>query len=324
MNAAPRPVDARRVVVLGGSGFVGRALCRRLAAQRPDLRVVVPTRRLDHAAALRPLPTVEIVAADVHDDGTLQRLLAGADATINLVAILHGSERDFNQAHVDFPRRLVAACQAVGLQRVLHVSALGVGLQAPSLYLRSKAQGEAVLQAGRLDLTILRPSVIFGAEDRFLNVFASLQALVPVLPLGGASSRFQPVWVEDVAEALLRCLAGTPPPPPIVECAGPQVCTLSDLVRLAGRWSGHERPQIPLPDGLTRLQALLLELAPGPTLMSRDNVESMRVPNVASGTLPGLQALGITPTPMESVMPAVLAGRGPRSHLDRLRAGAGR
>ena len=322
MNAAPRPVDARRVVLLGGSGFVGRALCRRLAAQHPDLRVVVPTRRLDHASALRPLPNVEIVQADVHAGAALQGLLAGADAVVNLIAILHGSERDFNQAHVEFPRQLVAACHAVGLRRVLHVSALGVGVQAPSLYLRSKSQGEAVLQAAGLDLTILRPSVIFGAEDRFLNVFAGLQALAPVMPLGGSSARFQPVWVEDVAEALVRCLAGTPPP--LIECAGPQVFTLSELVRLAGRWSGHERPQIPLPDGLTRLQALVLELAPGPTLMSRDNVDSMRVPNVASGTLPGLQALGITPTPMESVMPAVLAGRGPRSHLDRLRAGAGR
>lgn len=315
-------MNLQRVVVLGGSGFVGRALCRRLAAQRPDLRVVVPTRRPDHAAALRPLPNVEVVQADVHDSATLQGLLAAADAVINLVAILHGNQNDFNRAHVELPRQLVAACRSVGLRRVLHVSALGVGVQAPSLYLRSKAQGEAMLQAGGLDLTLLRPSVIFGAEDRFLNVFAGLQALAPVMPLGGGSARFQPVWVEDVAQALLRSLDGTVPP--LFECAGPQVFTLSELVRLAGRWSGHERPQIPLPGGLTRLQALMLELAPGPTLMSRDNVDSMRVPNVASGTLPGLQALGITPTPIESVMPAVLAGRGPRSHLDQLRAGAGR
>ena len=312
----------QRVVVLGGSGFVGRALCRRLAAQHPDLAVVVPTRRANHAAALRPLPTVQAPQADVHDPATLARLLEGADAVVNLVAILHGRERDYEQAHVDLPRRLLAACQARGVRRLVHVSALGVSPQAPSMYLRSKAQGEAVLQAGGLDLTLLRPSVIFGAEDRFLNLFADLQALAPVMPLGGSTAQLQPVWVEDVAEALVRCLAG--PVPAIVECAGPQVFTLSELVRLAGRWSGHERPQIPLPDALTRLQALLLELAPGPTMMSRDNVESLRVPNVASGKLPGLQALGITPTPVESVMPDVLARRGPRSHLDRLRSTAGR
>jgi hypothetical protein len=148
--------------------------------------------------------------------------------------------------------------------------------------------------------------VIFGAEDRFLNLFADLQRLAPMLPLAGATARFQPVWVEDVAEAVVRGLAG--PVPPVIECAGPQVLTLSDLARLAGRWSGHERPQIALPLSVGTLQAALMERLPGPTLMSRDNVESMRVPNVASGTLPGLAALGITAAALEAVMPAVLAG----------------
>jgi uncharacterized protein YbjT (DUF2867 family) len=307
-----------RIVVLGGSGFVGRALCRRLAAHWPALRVLVPTRRLPHAQALRPLPTVDIVQADVNEPSALAPLLAGADAVVNLVAILHGSTAAFNQAHVVLPRQLAAACRAAGVQRLLHVSALGVATDAPSDYLRSKAQGEQVLRDSGLALTLLRPSVIFGAEDRFLNLFAELQALAPVLPLAGSSARFQPVWVEDVAEALVRSLAG--PVPPVIECAGPQVFTLSELVRLAGRWSGHERPQIPLPMAMGRLQATLMEWAPGPTLMSRDNIESMRVPNVASGTLPGLAALGITPASIESVMPMLLAGRGGRSHLDGLRA----
>jgi NADH dehydrogenase len=308
----------KRIVVLGGSGFVGRALCRRLAADHPGLRVIVPTRRPAHAAALRPLPTVDILDADVHDVAQLQRLLAGADAVVNLVAILHGSAADFETAHVELPRRIAAACHSAGVSRLVHVSALGVATDAPSNYLRSKARGEQVLRDAGLALTVLRPSVIFGAEDRFLNLFASLQALAPVMPLGGAQARFQPVWVEDVARAMVRALeAGAPP---IVECAGPTVYTLAELVRLAGRWSGHERPIVPLPAGLARLQATLLELAPGPTMMSRDNVDSMQVPNVASGTLPGLDALGIVPTPMEAVMPAVLAGRGCRSHLDALRA----
>ena len=123
---------------------------------------------------------------------------------------------------------------------------------------------------------------------------------------------------EALVQALVRALTG--PVPPLIECAGPQVFTLSELVRLAGRWAGHERPQIPLPESLGRLQAALMEWAPGPTLMSRDNIDSMRVPNVASGTLPGLAALGITPASVGSVMPALLAGRGGRSHLDGLRA----
>ena len=312
----------QRIVVLGGSGFVGRALCRRLVTRWPALRVCVPTRRLAHGAALRTLPTVELVAADVNQGHTLSTLLAGADAVVNLVAILHGSAAAFEAAHVDLPRRIASACQASGVQRLVHVSALGVGIAAASNYLRSKAAGERVLQDAGLDLTLLRPSVIFGAEDRFLNVFADLQRLAPVMPLGGSQARFQPVWVEDVAEALVRSLAG--PVPPVIECAGPQVFTLSELVRLAGRWSGHERPQIPLSAGLTRLQAAVLERVPGPTLMSRDNVESMQVPNVASGTLPGLAELGITPSALDAVMPPLLAGRGSRSHLDALRAMAGR
>lgn len=307
-----------RIVVFGGSGFVGRALCRRLAASAPACRVVVPTRRLAHAQALRPLPTVDILQADVNDAAALPALLAGADAVVNLVAILHGRPADFEQAHVALPRHLVAACRSAGVRRLLHVSALGVAAEAPSQYLRSKARGEQVLRDSGLALTLLRPSVIFGAEDRFLNLFARLQRLAPVLPLAGSSARFQPVWVEDVAEALVQGLAR--PVPPLIECAGPQVFTLSELVRLAGRWAGHERPQIPLPEGLGRLQAALMEWAPGPTLMSRDNVDSMRVPNVASGTLPGLAALGITPASIDAVMPALLAGRGGRSHLDGLRA----
>ncbi|MBK7264221.1 MAG: complex I NDUFA9 subunit family protein [Rubrivivax sp.] len=312
----------KRVVVLGGSGFVGRALCRRLVARWPALCVVVPTRRAGHAQALRPLPTVLTPVADVHDAATLANLLTGADAVVNLVAILHGTAAAFERVHVELPRRLVAACRTAGVTRVLHVSALGVGPEAPSNYLRSKTQGEQVLQQAGLALTVLRPSVIFGAEDRFLNLFAKLQALAPVLPLGGSAARFQPVWVEDVAEALLRSLgrplAGLPP---VIECAGPQVFTLAELVQRAGRWSGHERLQIPLPAPLARLQAGLLEWMPGPTLMSRDNLDSMRVPNVASGALPGLDALGIAATAIEAVMPAVLAVRSGPSQLDRLRAG---
>jgi NADH dehydrogenase len=285
--------------------------------------VRVPTRRLSHGRRLRSLPTVELVQADVHDGAALAGLLAGVDAVINLVAILHGSREDFERAHVALPRTLAAACSAAGVARLVQVSALGVGPAAPSNYLRSKTQGEAVLQAAGLDLTLLRPSVIFGAEDRFLNVFAQLQAFAPVLPLAGSLARFQPVWVEDVVSAIIACLDQPQSVGQVFECTGPTVYTLSQLVRLAGRWSGHERPQIPLPEAIGRLQALVMECLPGEPLMSRDNVDSMRVPNVATGSLPGLQALGIDATALEAVAPGYLGAQSGRARLQRWRAARG-
>ncbi|ODV05181.1 MAG: NAD-dependent dehydratase [Rubrivivax sp. SCN 70-15] len=317
------------IVVLGGTGFVGRALCERLVERsQGGGRVVVPTRRLAHGVALRPLPTLELVEADVHDAAALTRLIAGADAVVNLVAILHGSAARFQRVHVELPRTVARACAAAGVRRLVQVSALGVGPQAPSNYLRSKTEGEAVLQAqaqaGRLALTLLRPSVIFGAEDRFLNTFAALQALAPLIPLAGSHAHFQPVWVDDVATAIAACLDRPQSIGKTYELVGPKVYTLSELVRLAGRWSGHERPQIALPEFAARLQALAMECLPGEPLMSRDNVASMRVPNVASGQLPGLEALGIRATALDAVAPGYLGAVSGRARLERLRASAGR
>lgn len=318
----------RHVVVLGGTGFVGRALCERLVERGGGGggRIVVPTRRLARAAALRLLPTVELVQADVHDPAALARLLAGADAVVNLVAILHGSPAEFERVHVALPRTLAAACAASGCARLVHVSALGTGAEAPSHYLRSKTAGEQALQqaAPPLALTLLRPSVIFGAEDRFMNVFAELQAVAPLLPLGGRDARFQPVWIDDVAAALVRCLDDPATVGRTYELAGPRVYTLGELVRLAGRWSGHERPQVGLPEFVARLQAGFMELLPGTPLMSRDNVDSMRRPNVAGGQLPGLAALGITAAALEAVAPGYLGDAHGRARLERWRAGAGR
>jgi len=309
-----------RVVVLGGTGFVGRPLCEKLAASSASLRIVVPTRRLSHAQRVRALPTVDVLQADVHDDAQLARVLAGADAVVNLVAILHGSAAEFDRVHVALPRRIAQACAATGVKRLVHISALGVSATAPSKYLASKAAGEAVLKQSPLALTILRPSVIFGAEDSFLNLFATLQSVSPVMPLAGGDASFQPVWVDDVATAIVTCLQRPDTAGQIYECAGPGVYTLSRLVYLAGLWSGHDRIQLPLPAFVGRLQALALEMLPGTPLMSRDNIESMKVPNIASGQLPGLQALGITPAALEAVAPQYLGTQGGRARLDRLRA----
>ena len=303
----------KQVLLLGGTGFVGRSVCEALARRAPALRVVVPSRRSERAKRLAPLPTVQLVRADVHDEAQLATLLEGCDAAVNLVAILHGSEAAFERTHVELPRKLANACHARGVRRLMHVSALGANANGPSRYLRSKGRGEAVLREAALDLSVLRPSVIFGADDRFLNLFARLQSIFPVLPLAGATARFQPVWVGDVAAAIVRCLFNGDADRSTIgvtfECAGPQVYTLAELVRLAGRWSGHRRPVIALPDALGKLQALVMELVPGEPLMSRDNLDSMRVDNVASGTLPGLAALGIEAHSLESVAPAYLRRR---------------
>jgi len=315
-----------RVLVLGGTGFVGRSVCERLVERSggSDGQIQVPTRQLARARHLQPLPTVQTVEADLHDDAQLARLVAGQEAVISLVAILHGSEADFQRVHVDLPRRLSQACSAAGVRRLVHVSALGADPRAPSRYLRSKAGGEAALISSGLDLTLLRPSVIFGEYDRLTNLFAQLQALFPLMPLAGADSRYQPVWVEDVAAAIVQCLDDPATVGSTIECVGPDVYTLRQLVEASGRWSGHARWVIPLPAPLARAQALALECLPGEPLMSRDNLDSMTVPSVASGRMPSLESLGIRPAALAAIAPGYLGhGAGPK-RLDAWRARARR
>ena len=307
----------KNILVLGGSGFVGRHLCEKL--QRLGWNITVPTRRAHNASAVQHLPGLTVLEADVHDGEQLARLLPGHDAVVNLVAVLHGSEAAFERTHVALPATLSRACASSGLRRVVHVSALGVSLDGPSRYQRSKARGEEVLRSAQLDLTVLRPSVIFGAGDRFLNLFAQLQSVFPVVPLAGAGARFQSVWVEDVADAVVACLKDSDLPMSSIgqtfECAGPDVLTLAELVHMAGRYGSRERPVIGLPMTLGRLQARLMELAPGEPLMSRDNLDAMSVDNVASGQWPGLASLGIAPASVASVAPGYLGHRGGRSSL---------
>jgi len=316
----------KNILVLGGTGFVGRHVCEKL--HRLGWRITVPTRRMRNAATVQHLPRVTVIEADVHDPVQLIRLVNGHDAVVNLVAILHGSEDAFERAHVELPLSLVEACLSNGVRRLVHISALGVGPDAPSRYQRSKARGEDVLRSAGLDLTLLRPSVIFGAGDRFLNLFAQLQSVFPVVPLAGASARFQPVWVEDVADAVAACLLDTDAARRAVgrtyECAGPDVLTLADLVRIAGRHGSTQRPVLPLPGALARLQAMAMELMPGEPLMSRDNLDAMSTPNVATGDLPGLADLGIAPSSVHTVAPVYLGQRGGRSQLLHLRQRARR
>ena len=302
---------AQRIVITGGTGFVGRAVCERLVAQLPGVRLVVPTRRLAAARSILTLPGVEPVVADVHNPAQAAALLTGADALVHLVAILHGSATAFERVHVQLPQTLAAAARAAGVRRVVHVSALGVAADAPSAYLRSKAAGEAVWRASGLATTVLRPSVIFGRDDQFTNLFAQLLRLFPVMPLAGADARFQPVAVGDVAQAVVSSLlqadrvgagvGAASTPLATIECAGPEVLTLRQIVQRIGQLAGCARPVIALPEAAGMLQAALLGLLPGQPLMSRDNLLSMRVPNVATSTLPGLASLGITPVGLDSL-----------------------
>ena len=319
-------MQKKNILVLGGSGFVGRSVCERLVRRNGggSGRVIVPSRRPARAKHLQLLPTVQLVQADVNEPQQLVRLVAQADAVINLVAILQGSEAAFQRAHVELPKALAAACRAAGVRRVLHVSAIGVAADAPSRYLRSKAAGEAALGEAGIDLTVLRPSLIFGADDRTTNLFATLQAAAPFVPLAGADARLQPVWVEDVAQAIVACLDDERTIGRTYELAGPQVLTLRELVQRCGAWAGHERPVVALPGGIAALQAAFFELLPGTPLISRDNLASLTVPNVATPGRPGLAELGIVPASMDAVVPGYLGHKAGPARLDPFRSRARR
>jgi NADH dehydrogenase len=313
----------RNVLVIGGAGFVGRYIVNKLVGR--GCRVLVPSRRRDRAKHLIMLPTCDVVEASVHDDATLDRLVAGQDAVINVVGILHGAEAQFEQAHVALTQRVLAACARARVRRYLHMSALGADANGPSMYQRSKGRAEQAVRESKLAWTIFQPSVIFGAEDSFLNMFARLAAIAPVLPIGGAEARFQPVWVEDVARAFVNSLDNEATVGRAYELCGPKVYTLRELVQFAAEAAGHRRPVIALPDGIARLQARLMELAPGEPLLSRDNLDSMKRDNIASRQpYEPAPELGITATPMEPEASLYLAGLHPRTRFGGFRTRARR
>jgi len=315
-----------KVVVLGGGGFVGSCLASRLSSH--GFEIIVPSRRREGRQSLALVPCVRRVVANVHDPLDLADLFAGADAVINLVGVLHDSDstmpygRRFAAAHVDLPRKIVAAMKETGVRRLLHMSALRAADDAPSAYLRSKAAGEAVVMAagGDLDVTVFRPSVIFGPGDSFLNTFAALSKVFPILPIAGGKTRFQPVYVGDVADAFVAALENPDTRGKIYELCGPQVYFLQQLVEYASALSGHPRPVIDLPGVLARLQASLLGLLPNPP-MSRDNLRSLQVDSVSDGRLafPAWH-----PQPLEAVAPTYLTPFCARARLDEARRRASR
>lgn len=317
-----------KILVTGGSGFLGRHVVNRMVADGHS--VVVPTRQRERAKHLIVLPAVDVLEADIHDETTLARLVARCDAVVNLVGVLHSRPGvpygpAFAQAHVELPRKLVQACTSADVRRVIHVSAIGAAADAPSEYLRSKAAGEEILLAARdrIDATVFRPSVIFGPDDRFMNLFACLQRWSPVMFLASPDARFQPVFVGDVAECIARAIAN----PAIAresahrnyDLGGPKQYTLRELVALAGRLSGHRRLIVGLGESLSMLQAWSLELLPV-KLMSRDNIRSMKVPSVCEGAFP----FGIKPVSLDAYAPTYLAGAFSRARYQTFRNSAGR
>jgi NADH dehydrogenase len=323
-------VTAGNVLVVGGSGFVGRHLVAALAAR--GCRVTVPARRRERAKHLVLLPTVEVVEADVNRPGVLARLTAGCDTVINLAGVLHSrrgrrDERgpndygpDFAQVHVELAQAVVNACRAAGVKCLLHMSALGADPKAPSEYLRSKGIAErAALAAEDLAVTVFRPSVIFGPEDSFLNLFATLTKFLPVIVLACPQARFQPVYVGDVVQAFLASLEEREARGKRYELGGPKQYTLRELVETVCAITGRRRLIVGLGERMSMAQARMLELLPG-KLMTRDNVRSMQVPSVCSTPFP----FGIEPAALEALAPSWLAPVGPRERYPALRTHARR
>lgn len=299
-------MEIKKICILGGSGFVGRHIIGRLCER--GLEVRVPTRNYDRSRHLLVFPTLSLEQADVYDADTLKRLFDGMDAVINLVGILHESKRGgFQRAHVELPGRVVEACRASGVKRLLHMSALGVHPNGLSRYQKTKGEGEALVlaaQSEELAVTVFRPSVIFGPEDSFLNLFARLLDWSPVFPLGSPNAKLQPVYVGDVAHAYAASLNDAATFGQSYELCGPTVYTLQQLVEFVARVRGLERKIIPLSDEMSSLQASVLGLLPV-KMLTHDNYLSLKTDAVCASPFPPL--FEIEPTSLEAEAPRYLA-----------------
>ena len=314
------PIES--VCLLGGTGFVGRAVAEHLYER--GLRVRVVTRSVGRSRPLWVVPTVEVVVADPHDEVGLAAQFEGMDAVVNFCGILHETRKQtFERVHVELPRKVVGACRAAGVRHFVHVSALGASESGPSDYQRSKARGEAAIRqaASTLPWTIFRPSIVFGEEDAFLNKFAQLVSLLPFVPLAAAGARLQPVWVEDVARAIASSLGDSQAFGKVYELCGPRAYTLKELVEFVAKTTGHRRAIVGLPGGIATLQALILEHLPG-KMLTRDNLKSLSVDNTCANPFPPI--FGFQPSRLEAVVPEYLAGRNARARYTLFRYRAGR
>ncbi len=300
--------------MLGGSGFIGRYVVQRLAA-RGDV-IPVGCRRAEEAKFLKPLGDVGQIATlnvTIGDEQLLPAFLAGNDALVNCVGILRETgSQTFEGVHHTGPARLARLAREAGIERFVHISAIGAEPRSPSAYARTKAAGEAAVRDAFPTVTILRPSVVFGPEDQFFNRFAAMATISPVLPLiGGGHTRFQPVYVGDVADAVVKCLDDPTTAGRTYELGGPKVYTFRELIELVLGEIRRKRLLVDLPFGLAAIQARLMSMLPNPPL-TPDQVELLKRDNIVSSGALTLATLGITPTAVEGVLP---------TYLDRFRRG---
>lgn len=317
-------MNIKKVLLLGGSGFIGASVAEQLSSR--GFFVTVPTRLRERAKHLLILPTIDVVEADVHNPESLLALVREHDAVINLIGILHG---DFEREHAEFPKLVAETCVKANVPRLLHMSALTADVNAPSKYLQSRGRGEANVLAiaqshPALKVTVFQPSVVFGEHDKFLNMFADLVQKFPVIPLGSANAQFQPVWVEDVARAIAQSLNHAETFGKTYRLVGPRVYTLRELIEFVITVTGKRRIVIGLGSALSMLQATVFEFLPG-KLITRDNLRSMSLPNVSPTPFPPIFG---TASDMEAVVSTYLRdqntiGAG-REKYQKLRHYAGR
>ena len=311
------------ICVLGGTGFVGRHLVNLLAAAGHQVRV--PSRHRERHRELLVLPTVQVLEANIHDTDALADVVAGCDTVINLVAILNEAGRsNFRAVHVALPHQIVVACRDQGVKRLLHMSALNADAQqGASRYLRSKGEGEDVVHAATgetLHVTSFRPSVIFGPGDHLYNKFAALLKRAPgVLPIPCPNARFAPVYVGDVVHAFLAALDNKATYGRRYDLCGPRVYSMREMMSYTARVLGIKRELWGLSNGMSRLQALLMQLLPGKPF-TLDNYRSLQVDAVCQGDFPDV--FNIKPTAVETVVPYYLGRRDQHAMFDAIRVQA--
>ena len=312
----------KSVTLLGGAGFVGSSLVTKL--DQAGYQIKVLTRRREASKHLILLPNVQVVECNVMDNHALKEALRGSDAVINLIGILHESGNStFEAMHHQLPRRLAQMCEELGIARLLHMSALQANQHAPSQYLRSKATGENAINefSKKLNITIFKPSVIFGRGDKFLNLFAHLVKFLPIIFLAKPNAKFQPIWVEDVTQCFVNALNNTATYGKSYDLGGPTIYSLRELIQKVMVILGKQRPIIGLSDNLSMAQAFMMELMPI-KLMSRDNVRSMQVDSVSHQSIAA--ELGVAPTALDVIVPEYLLNSSPRAAYDAFRSTAGR
>jgi uncharacterized protein YbjT (DUF2867 family) len=300
------------VTVFGGSGFLGRRIVRRIAAEGATLRIAV--RSPDRARSVLPaadLDRVTVLRADVRDRASVASAVAGADAVVNAVsAYVEKSGVTFESVHEQGAKTVAQEAAVAGVRRLVLVSGIGADPHSRSAYIRARGRGELVVRQAFADAMIARPSAIFGPGDALFGTLADIARLLPVIPLiGGGRTRLQPVYVEDVAGALVRMLAERGTAGQTYELAGPGVYTLRELVSFALRLIGKRRMLVPVPFAVAEMQARLFELLPSPPLTT-GQVDLLRVDNLASGILPGFRDLDIRPKAIEDIVPTYI-GRKP-------------